>query len=76
MLLHPSFVFCFFFFNVYGLCLQLCLCTKYMPSVHGGQKKQSNPLELALQMVVSYLYGCLELIKLGSSISAGKDLNC
>lgn len=29
------------------------MCSKCMPSAHGGQKKAPDPLELKLQMVVS-----------------------
>lgn len=30
-------------------CLQICLCTTYMPDAHGGQKSTLDALELELQ---------------------------
>lgn len=37
----------------YFLLLHLCLCTTFIPSVYGGQKKVSEPLELEIQTVLS-----------------------
>lgn len=36
------------------VCLPACLCTMYLPDALGYQKRVSDPLELELQMVVSY----------------------
>lgn len=31
----------------------ICLCTTFMPGVQGDQKREMNPLELVLQMILS-----------------------
>ena len=40
-------------FSTWMFCLCVCLCASCLPSTVGDQKRMSDPLELALQMVVS-----------------------
>lgn len=40
-----------------GICLDLCMCTTYMPGAHKVQKSVSDTLELALGMAVSHQVG-------------------
>ena len=35
--------------------LHVCICTMYMPGIHGGQKGAWDPLELEIQVVVGNL---------------------
>lgn len=35
-------------------CLHTCLCIMYILAIYAGQKKMSNPLELDLQIILSY----------------------
>lgn len=44
----------YFLFYVWVLCLHVCICTTCMPSVHRGQERVSDPLELELRMGVSH----------------------
>ena len=37
-----------------NVCLHICLCTMYVPSAFGVQKRALDPLELESQMTVSH----------------------
>ena len=42
---------------VWMLCLHICLFITCVPGAHRSQKRESDPLELEVQMVVSYYVG-------------------
>lgn len=51
---------CFLFLKIWFLlvfCLPVCVCTMYISSVHGSQKRVLNSLEPKLQTVVSHSVG-------------------
>ena len=49
----------FYLFCVYGYftCMNIYLCSIYMPGTFGGQKRTSNPVELELQKMNLWLLG-------------------
>lgn len=44
---------CFYFYFT-NICLCVCVNTMCMSGTHGGQKRESEPLELELRTVVSH----------------------
>lgn len=36
-----------------SICLNVCLCTRCLPSAHRGRKRATESLNLELQMIVS-----------------------
>lgn len=42
---------------VWMFCLHICLCTVCVPCAYGDQRRALAPLNLGLQMVVSYHLG-------------------
>lgn len=47
----------YYYLCVWVLCLHVCLCIICMPCALGSQRVMVNPLDLELQMVVSYCVG-------------------
>jgi hypothetical protein len=66
LLLKISFIYVF----VGSMCM--CMCAFLCVGARGGQKRASDPLKLALKVVVSYL--CTLRIKLGSSARTSNTL--
>lgn len=42
---------------ILSVCLPVCLCNSCVSGVHGSQREASDPVELELQVVVSYGVG-------------------